>query len=396
MPETHFNESSRAFLLSPDPRLATELRDLLSRELPLTSLAALSAYPNRTELRELNAQLCFLDVSSDPARAFTAMSTVGSCCPGLPVIVLLGNDDPGLIMQCLRQGASGFLIQPFTSDQLKASLEKLSRSCAPMQAAAPSQCEIYCVIPVKGACGATTLACNLAYALKRVESKSLLLADLDGLTGTLPFLLKLKSNYSFVDALTVAGSLDADLWKALITNCRGVDVLLSPENRVDSIGDLYDPGPLLGYMRRAYETVVLDTGSAYGDWNSSLARLSDEMLLVTTNELPALHAAQRVLGYLERCGCTRSNVRLVVNRYEGEGRLPQDGISKALGIEVFHTLPSEYPSIQRALMEGKPAPPGSAFGKSVAALAEKLAGCKAREKKGSVFDRLFKRRTADT
>ena len=52
-------------------------------------------------------------------------------------------------------------------------------------------------MPAKGACGATTIACNLAFQWKRLGAKKILLADLDPLTGTLSFLLKIKSIYSF-------------------------------------------------------------------------------------------------------------------------------------------------------------------------------------------------------
>ena len=44
-------------------------------------------------------------------------------------------------------------------------------------------------------------------------ANQVLLADLDPLTGTLSFLLKIKSIYSFLDALQRAHELDADLWR---------------------------------------------------------------------------------------------------------------------------------------------------------------------------------------
>ena len=39
----------------------------------------------------------------------------------LPIIVVLSSNDPELVLRCLRQGASDFLIQPFTSEQVEAS-----------------------------------------------------------------------------------------------------------------------------------------------------------------------------------------------------------------------------------------------------------------------------------
>ena len=180
--------------------------------------------------------------------------------PGVPVFALLRSNDPDLILRCLREGASEFLIQPFAAEQLNAALSKLSRFHAPRANEGETGGRVYCVMPGKGACGATTVACHLAFALKREKSDRVLLADLDWMTGTVGFLLKLKSSYSFADALAHAGSLDADLWKALVAPCQGIDVLLSPENPVDGIGEGADPASIISYSRRAYTAVVLDAG----------------------------------------------------------------------------------------------------------------------------------------
>ena len=145
-------------------------------------------------------------------------------------------------------------------------------------------------MPAKGGCGASTIASNFAYQLKRLGDKRILLADLDPLAGTLSFLLKIKSNYSFMDVLARSSEIDADLWKAMVTNRQGVDVLLSPEVMTEGMTELTDASSIIEYARGAYDLVVLDTGSVYGEWNLSQAQIADEILLVTTNELTSLQA----------------------------------------------------------------------------------------------------------
>jgi hypothetical protein len=63
-----------------------------------------------------------------------------------------------------------------------------------------------------------------------------------------------------------------------------------------------------------------------------------------------------------------------VNRYQQDFGLSREVIGTALHTEVFDTLPSDYETIQKALMEGKPALSTSAFGKAVLQLAERLGG----------------------
>jgi pilus assembly protein CpaE len=319
------------------------------------------------------------------------MSEASTWAPGLPVLALLPGNDPDLILQCLRQGASEFLIRPFTADQLRAALAKLSRTHSAKPVRPESSARLYCVMPGKGSSGATTVACNLACHLARSETGKVLLADMDPLTGTLAFLLKVKTSYSFLDALQHVASLDADLWKSLVTSWQGLDVLLSPENPVDGITEACDPAPVMGYVRQSYSAAVLDTGGAFGDWNLSIARLCNEILLVTTNELAALHATQRVLAYLESNGVERAKVRLLVNRYRSDHGLAEGEIQTALRSQVFHMLPSDSESIQRALLDGKPALPTGKFGKSLAALAERLAGPSRPKKSSGLFSGLFSR-----
>jgi hypothetical protein len=47
-------------------------------------------------------------------------------------------------------------------------------------------------------------------------------------------------------------------------------------------------------------------------------------------------------------------------------------IGTALHTEVFDSIPSDYESVQRALMEGKPVPANTPFGKSLTTVIERL------------------------
>ncbi len=371
-------EALRPLVVCPDPGLAAELLGLLARQLPGATATQLKSYPSASVLAQsvhsTGMRLCFLDVGTNREVAFQLLSELSALASDAIIVALLAGNDPDLILRCLRQGASDFLVRPFTPDQLEAALQKLARSRLASRPDETSNGRVYCVMPAKGACGATTLAANLVFHLRRPGAGKLLLADMDPLAGTLAFQMKLKSNYSFLDALTRIAGLDADLWKAVVTSCQGVDVLLSPENPVDAIAEAGDPAPLLRYCRQFYRTIVVDTGGVYGDWNLALADQADEVLLVTSNELAALHATQRALAYLEASGLSRTRHRLVLARYRPDGGLPQQEVETALRQEVFHVLPSDYETVQRSLLEGKPAVAGSKYARSVAALAARLAG----------------------
>jgi pilus assembly protein CpaE len=369
-----FSGTWKALFICPNQKIIRDLAPLLRKHLPTFSGHDLNAYPMRHQLAEVlsteTPNLCLLEVGDPPEPGLALIPDLLRLEAKLPIIVVLGNNNPELVLRCLRQGASDFLIPPFTSEQVEGALQKIAR-LAPMHASTAGK--VYCVMPAKGGCGASTIASNLAYQMKRGD-KRILLADLDPLAGTLSFLLKIKSNYSFMDALARSHDIDGELWKAVVTSRQGVDVMLSPEVMTEGMSELKDASSIIEYARGTYDIVVVDTGGVYGDWNLSQAQLADEILLVTTNELTSLQAVQRALSYLDANNIGRFKLRLIVNRYDRHKGLSKDVIGTALHIDIFHIMPSDYEAIQKSLMEGKPLGPATSFGKSVIGLVDRLAG----------------------
>ena len=380
----------RPVVISPRKALTGEVCGALA-EAAQVAAVQVDSYPRAGTLGEIMAShrpnLWLIDVGADPGKAVALIAEAAALKPRPSVVAVHTASDPDLIMRCLRQGATEFLQRPFDTGTVGESLERLARLRGPEHD--PAAGKVYCVMPGKGACGASTLATNLAVQFKRLEDGRLLLADLDPVTGTTSFLLNIRSNYSFVDALMHAHDLDDDIWKGLVTSYQGLDVLLSPENPADAVMDPPDPGALVDYMRSNYATVVLDARAPHGSWNLGLARECDELLMVTTNELPALHCTRRAITYLDQNGVEASKIRLIVNRYSPHVGLSREAIETALHCDVFHVLPSDYEAVQKALMEGRALGSGSALGKSLIELAARLRGRQPEARKTSLLSGLF-------
>lgn len=383
--------SWKPLLICPHVDLARKLgavwREAGERELVVES----RRYPGQSALRELvsgNApDICFLDIATDREVALGLITELKGL--RIPVVALHTGYDSDAILSCLRQGAAEFLHLPFSAGDLGSALERLAKRVQAAAAQARSGGEVYCLMRGKSGCGSTTIACNLAFQLRTLNFQKILLADLDPLTGTIAFLLKLNSHYSFVHAIANSSRMDEALWKGLVSPSHGVDVLLSPDSPVDLVYEAEDLAAMVDYWRRLYEFVILDTPGPHRQWGLELAKLSDEVLLVTTNELPAVHATQNSLACLRHNGISPSKTKLVVNRYNTDIGLSSQAIETALDLQVFHHLPSDFEGVQKALMEGKPVPGNSKVGKGIAELAEKLTGRKRAPKNRSLFGGLF-------
>ena len=130
---------------------------------------------------------------------------------------------------------------------------------------------------------------------------------------------------------------------------------------------------LVCFWREPYEAVVLDTAGAHG-FGACLASLSDEILVLTTNELGALHATKRTLEYLEHSGVPAGRPNLLVTRYTPATGLKSEDVKTALLLSPFALLNNDYEVLQNAVLEGQPASAGSRFPRSMHDLAEHLQG----------------------
>ena len=380
-------------IVCPDRGLFHGLTSVLAEVTPGSSFVDLKVYPARRALTDAvnkeQPNLCFLDVGSSWDSAVTLINDLNSIHSAIPVVAIDKGNDPDVILRSLRQGASEFLFQPFVLEQVGAALDRLKRNKLDANVQSRELGKVYCVMPGKAACGASTLACNLAFQIQRLNpKKKVLLADLDPSTGTLSFLLKVKSSYSFVDALVHASQMDDDLWRALVINQHGVDVILSPEAPVENI-PTHEAAAMIEYSRETYGAVILDVASPYGVWGEQIARLCDELILVTTNELPALHSTQRAIAHLERKEIDRSKIRVVVNRYNPDLGLDREAIETALNVDVFQLLPSDADSLQKALLEGKAVASNTTLGKELTSMAHRFGGRQTAVKRQSLLSGIF-------
>ena len=354
------------------------------RELGFPEAARLAEYPRTGAMAGAIGQhgcnLCFLDVATSQEQALLLISEAAGV---VPVVALNPENDADLILRCLRRGACEFVSSP-TAAQIKEVLERLNRLRAP---AVPARvATVYGMVPGKPGCGASTLAAHLALEMKRAGGAPVLLVDVDCLVGSIAFLLKLKPSFHLGDAVRDCLRLDHDLWSRLVVACRGVDVLTAPDNPAIPIGiDRPAAMELICYWREHYERIVLDLPGVLGA-GADFLPLCDELLLVTTNELAALHATRRSIECLEQGGIERSRLKLLVTRYTPSTGLKREDVETALKLSPYALLSNDYEAVQRGVLEGEPVPPGSHFGRSVRELGERLLGSgKAAKKRGSLF-----------
>lgn len=282
--------------------------------------------------------------------------------------------EPEMILAAMRAGVGEYLHPPLQAN-LRAALERKSTERLRRRDSRPGG-RLLGFFSAKGGCGATTVACHVGVELGRENAHKVLLADLDVDSGIVGFLLKAKTSYSILDAVNNVHRLDYSYWKALVSNgIPGVEIIPAPVapggRQVPSHDELR---PVLSFLRLHYDFVIADLGRSLGAVAASALDELDEVFLVTTLEVPALHQAKGIVQRLLDSGYGKNRLRLVLNRVPKRTDVTAEELEKMLGVPVYITLPEAYAELYECYSEGKLLPRGSSLGKDLTRLSSKISG----------------------
>ena len=275
----------------------------------------------------------------------------------------------------MRAGASEFLFPPF-ENELRDAIERRIVEQRRSREAGGRQGRVVGFLSAKGGCGASTVVCHVAAELQRQSNYDILLADMDMHSGMVHFLMKAKSHYTVMDAFNNLHRLDTSYWKALVSNgTPRLEIIAAP----DPINVREMPNPdhlrqVLSFVRTQYDWSLLDLGSSLNYLGLSVLDDVDELCLVTTFEVPALHRAKQIMQKLMDSGYGRNRLRLVLNRVPARTEVTLVEIEKLFGWPIYALLPEDGHALYEAYSEGKLLPASANLSKHVGRLTRKLTG----------------------
>lgn len=296
---------------------------------------------------------------------------------GSPAIVVLNSSkDPDTILEMVRAGVNEYLYPPF-DEKLEKALRSISEQRERAVPASSRDSKIIGMLSAKGGCGATTIACHVAREIGSCTNTKVLLADLDLQAGGVRFATKAQSDYSILDATSNLYRLDVNFWKALISNgIRGVEVISAPHGDVLSVAEPTSDQvrQVLQFVRTQYPFTVVDLGRGRSDVTVGALDEIDNLVLVTTLDITAMHQAKALIRGVVTRGFPQSSIRLVLNQMPKNPELTVQEITKNLGVEPFASIPSDYSALYEKQLEGGLLSSGTTLGTAYSRLAHKLAG----------------------
>jgi pilus assembly protein CpaE len=122
--------------------------------------------------------------------------------------------------------------------------------------------------------------------------------------------------------------------------------------------------------------VIVDGLDTFGDLPLAALDLSDRILLVVTQEVPAVRSAQRCAEILRKLGLEGPRVSLVVNRYQRSSPITREVIEETVGLKVGSFVSNDFQSLTRAINQGLLLwndAPRTAVARDIAAMATAMA-----------------------
>jgi pilus assembly protein CpaE len=366
-----------AILICPNRQLADQFLASVPRVRGFQILADLKNYPTPQtadiRLRQLQPEVILIDLSTNFAEAGELIRHLAGVRPPVRVVGLHTVNDSEVILGSVRLGASEFLYAPFDEDIQREAVARLRRLREPSDDAEPDTGKVILFSSSKPGSGASTLATQTAFALKRTTGRRVLLVDLDLAGGTIAFFLKLSQRYSVVDAIE-GGPLDMNRWSTLTMTCGGVDILTAPESPHVASLDAPRIQEVIQYTRFHYDWIILDAPPIFHRLSLLALSEADRAFLVSTSELPSLHLTRKAVMLLSNLGFTKDRFQVVVNRINRKEGLQGTDLSKLFDCPVQASLPNDYFSLHRVITLGRPLANDCDLGRAIDALAGKIAG----------------------
>lgn len=363
-------------LIAPDRALADQFSASSGRLDAFQIVLELKSYPSEQTLdirvRQLHPAIVLVDVASNLDTAVKIISYLAAAHPGISVVALDDQSGSDTILRVLRAGASEFLYVPFDPS---ATSEAVARLLQLRKTEHPDSCDLGKIVvfsSVKPGSGASTLATQTAFALRRITGKRILLADFDLLGGTIGFYLKVNQRLSALDALERADGLNAALWTSMVTVSGGLDILPAPLVPAPDGVETDRMQTLLEYTRTMYDWIVLDLPTIFQRTSLLTISLADRTFLVSTSELPSLHLARRSTMMLEKLGFPQERFQVVLNRVDRREGMACGDIERIFKCPVHARFPNDYFSLHRAVTLGVPLANDADLGKAIGRLATQL------------------------
>jgi pilus assembly protein CpaE len=343
---------------------------------------------------DLRPDVVVMDINMPGMDGIAAAELISQRLPQVAIIMMSVHGEAEQMRRSLQAGAREFLVKPFSSDEFSETIKRVydreearrhqiqaSMPAGPAVAEADPDIEhqVIAIFSPKGGSGRTTIATNLAIAIKQQTGARVALLDANLQFGDVGVLLNLNpKTKSIVDAAD-GGELDADLVESvLIDHSSGIRALLAPPTPEGA--DLITPASLLtvvGHLRTMHAYTVVDVPAGLNDHSLAIMEIADQIVIMAALEITAIKNLRLFLEVADQLGYERSKLRIVMNRSDTTQGIRLGDVEGSIRRSIDGTIVSDGRLAVLAVNRGVPfiiSNPESPLSRDVNRLAQTLIG----------------------
>jgi pilus assembly protein CpaE len=366
----------KVLIVDDIPETRDHLTKLLGFEADMTVVGAASGGREAIALAtELLPDVVLMDINMPDMDGIATTEKLSTAVPTAAVVMMSVQGEADYLRRSMLAGAREFLVKPFSSDELSASIrqvyarerDKVTRLVLPAAGAQGAtngsrskqkQGTVVAFFSPKGGVGRTTMAVNAAVTAVTELGKKVCLVDGSFQFGDVGVLLNLNpKNMSIADLapeLQAGGEFDS-VDTFIVNHSSGVRVLLAPPS--PEMAELISPmgiKQVLDLLRAEHDLVFVDCAAGINDTTLAVLDSADIILTMLTLEITSIKNMRLFLEIAERLGYEEGKVRLVLNRADGNLGIRVADVEHSIGRKVDYTIVSDGRSVVYALNRGIP------------------------------------------
>lgn len=303
-------------------------------------------------MRRMQPDVALVDL--DVPNAIGVMRDIVTAMPHVTVLAVVTPHHLSDLQEALMAGASSFVAFPIEPNQFTATVMRAAQE-TPKRDTRAKRGQMVAVVGLKGGVGRTTLAVNVAVALRqRVEGDVILVEAHHGLSD-ISLHLNLLSRHTLA-SLAQESNIDVDVLQGhLQSHASRIKVLAAPPD----VGQLVELPVqtwqnILNQLSEIAPYVVVDTAAVADAVLSEVLTRADDIIVVTGPDLAGLRSAVVLLQTLDGESNVHGRIHVVINRAGVRGGIPEAACAKQVGEAITAAIPDDSGLATFALNRGVP------------------------------------------
>ncbi len=326
---------------------------------------------------ELSPDVVLMDINMPDMDGIQATESIHQRLPYVQIIMLSVQSDPNYMRKAMLVGARDFLTKPPSADELISAVHRAGQmaqqerskmaAAIPVSAAADvpavsqgtflgAQGKVVVVYAPKGGIGSTTVAVNLSVALQNADTRVMIL-DAKLQYGDVAMFFNEHGKNTILDLAPRVDDLDEGVLQSVaITHEKtGVELLPAPLHLADAEAITADEvTKIIRFLRQFYDYIIVDTSSYLNDPILAAMDAADLIVLLTTQEIPAIKNARLFLDLVHSFGWEDTRFVLTVNRYDKRIAIQPDRVAANLKLSLDAVIPLDEKTVIPSVNQGVP------------------------------------------